>query len=88
MESDVISDMVVNSIPAPGMSWRDKVLGRGTFGSSCDEDFEFGYLQNLFPGVGSATNTMVGSDSTVGASSMNNKVEKPTEAFGPWTLVE
>ncbi|MBA0798094.1 hypothetical protein Gohar_008724 [Gossypium harknessii] len=43
---------------------------------------QFGYLQNLFPSVGSATNIVVGSDSTVGASSMNDKVAKPTEAFG------
>ncbi|MBA0787625.1 hypothetical protein Gotri_026370 [Gossypium trilobum] len=48
----------------------------------------FGYLQNLFPGVGSATNIVVGSDSTVGASSMNDKVAKLTEAFRPWMLVK
>ncbi|MBA0738281.1 hypothetical protein Gogos_011664 [Gossypium gossypioides] len=116
--------MVVNSISAPGMYWRDKVLGIGTFGSSCDEDFEFldgdvmrstingvpainfskrvhqilvrdmattvvvNYLQNLCPGVGLATNIMVGSDSTMGTSSMNDKMAKPTEAFGTLMLVE
>ncbi|MBA0585693.1 hypothetical protein Gorai_016460 [Gossypium raimondii] len=118
--------MVVNSIPAPGMSWRDKVLGRGTLDlavmrnlSFLDGDVmrstinrfsalnfservhqilvkdiattvvvKFGYMQNLFPGVGSATNIVVGSDLMVRASSMNDKVAKPTEAFGPWMLVE
>lgn len=31
----------LDSTLTPGMSWRDKVLGQGTFRSSCDEDFEF-----------------------------------------------
>lgn len=33
--------MAVDSTPVPKMSWRDKMLGRGAFGSSYDEDFEF-----------------------------------------------
>ncbi|KAK5772184.1 hypothetical protein PVK06_048460 [Gossypium arboreum] len=33
--------MVVDSIPAQEISWRDKVLGRGAPDSSRDEDFEF-----------------------------------------------
>ncbi|PPS10317.1 hypothetical protein GOBAR_AA10325 [Gossypium barbadense] len=33
--------MVMDSISALGMSWRDRILGRGTFGSGYDEDFEF-----------------------------------------------
>ncbi|MBA0648149.1 hypothetical protein Goklo_015923 [Gossypium klotzschianum] len=49
---------------------------------------KFGYLQNLFPSVGSATNIVVGLDLMVGTSSINDKVAKPTEAFGPWMLVE
>ncbi|KAK5839836.1 hypothetical protein PVK06_008679 [Gossypium arboreum] len=31
----------MDSISALGMSWRDRILGRGTFGSGYDEDFEF-----------------------------------------------
>ncbi|MBA0730341.1 hypothetical protein Golax_025577 [Gossypium laxum] len=41
LDLDVNNAMVVDSTPAPGVSWRDKVLGRGVFGSGCDEEFEF-----------------------------------------------
>ncbi|MBA0810241.1 hypothetical protein Gohar_002249 [Gossypium harknessii] len=41
LDLDVNNAMVVDSTPAPGVSWRDKVLGRGVFGSGYDEEFEF-----------------------------------------------
>ncbi|MBA0701328.1 hypothetical protein Goari_020654, partial [Gossypium aridum] len=41
LDLDVNNAIVVDSTPAPGVSWRDKVLGQGVFGFGCDEEFEF-----------------------------------------------
>ncbi|MBA0585887.1 hypothetical protein Gorai_016648 [Gossypium raimondii] len=41
LDSNSNSDMAVDSTPTSGMSWIDKVLGRGISGSGCDEDFDF-----------------------------------------------
>ncbi|PPE00891.1 hypothetical protein GOBAR_DD02090 [Gossypium barbadense] len=91
VDTDTSCEMVVDLIPTPVPSWKDKMLGK-TLPASTDEvelNFqEYGHVRDLCPSNGPEKGRGESKEGSTAVAPEKEKSVEASESFRPWMLVE
>ncbi|MBA0612991.1 hypothetical protein Godav_013519 [Gossypium davidsonii] len=91
VDTDTSCEMLVDLIPTPVPSWKDKMLGK-TLPASTDEvelNFqEYGHVRDLFPSNGPEKGRGESKEGSTAVAPEKEKSVEASESFRPWMLVE